>query len=76
MDLKKYKRPLNLFTLLSKTNLNCNTNFPETHIEFYGKGDCKNFWGLFAVFSGVIILKKLQNGGETMSLLVRTDLPN
>lgn len=59
MDFKKYKRFLNLFILFFKINLNCNINFLEIYIEFYGKGDCKNFWGLFVVFLGVIILKKL-----------------
>lgn len=52
MDLKKYKGSLNLLNLLSKTNLNRDTNFPETHIEFYAKGNCGSFWGLLAVFSG------------------------
>lgn len=49
--LKKFKRPLNFFNLLSKTNLNHNTKFPEAQVEFYAKGDYGNVQGKFAALS-------------------------
>lgn len=49
---KKFNRPLNLlFNLLSKTNLNHNTNFPKAQVEFYAQGDYGNFWGKLIALS-------------------------
>lgn len=72
--LKKFNKPLNLFNLLSKTNLNHNTKFPEAQVEFYAKGDYGNVQGKFAALS------EWGHSEEgyvwDVSLLMRTDIPN